>query len=287
MSDTGGVNDLDPEAALSREVYAYFGLAYYLSECVHRGLVNVYAVLPFTPKTATRPRIEERTMTAERWTLGELVTHTKPLLPVELHSRMDWTVQKRNFLAHGFWYERIHLMSSETGKNELLAELQQAENQFRQLNEDIDATVFAHWRQLGITDAHLEEAINEVRNGVPEEATPTRAIPKTEETIEMKRVWVLQGRGSSTLMFQSTADEIWQLCDVGLGWCYSEPDSSWKPFDELTLPAKIVARPKSAKPWSYKLHVSTGALICVGLDEKSGKYTWRIERTSPKGPNGR
>jgi hypothetical protein len=35
----------DGDAEEHREVYARFGLAYSLAECVHRGLVNVFAYL--------------------------------------------------------------------------------------------------------------------------------------------------------------------------------------------------------------------------------------------------
>jgi len=42
---------------LIREVYAHFDRAYYFSECVYRGLVQVLAT---AGADLTRPRIEER-----------------------------------------------------------------------------------------------------------------------------------------------------------------------------------------------------------------------------------
>lgn len=64
----------------------------------------------------------------------------------------------------------------------------------------------------------------------------------------------------------------------------TEPASSGRPLEKLNahLPARIVARPKSAKPWSYKLHVSPGAFICVERDEVRRTFIWRLERQAPR-----
>lgn len=51
---------------LIRKVYAYFGRAYYFSECVYRGLVQVLAT---AGEGLTRPRIEERFKALEQKTL--------------------------------------------------------------------------------------------------------------------------------------------------------------------------------------------------------------------------
>ena len=52
-------DELDDD--LIREVYASFGLAYYLSECLHRELCMILA-WPELPSRdlITRPRVEER-----------------------------------------------------------------------------------------------------------------------------------------------------------------------------------------------------------------------------------
>jgi len=46
---------------LIREMYARFGLAYYQSECLHRGLCIILAWSGLPPRDLiTRPRVEER-----------------------------------------------------------------------------------------------------------------------------------------------------------------------------------------------------------------------------------
>src|SRR4051812_17630839 len=84
------------------EVYARFGLAYYMTECVHRALVHVVAMLPFDKATAARPRIEEHMRVAEQKTFGQLVPRAKEILDGNLHNSLEWALAQRNFLAHRF-----------------------------------------------------------------------------------------------------------------------------------------------------------------------------------------
>lgn len=67
--DTQGSEDLH------REVYARFGLAYYYSEVLHRGLCNLLTALTFRgPEDITRPRFGEVMAEVFSLTLGQLRT---------------------------------------------------------------------------------------------------------------------------------------------------------------------------------------------------------------------
>ena len=227
--------DLSPDEDLTREAYARFGLAYYMTECVYRGLVHMFAILPFGPTDATRPRIEERMKAAEQMTLGELVSNTRSLLPADLRASLDWALTTRNFFAHGFWFERIHLMTTENGKEQLISELTQATDRMRGLNQALDALTFAHMRRLGATEEHLAIAFQESAHA-PVEPLPTRGIPRAEETVGITAAWVITEGDRSTLVLRDVDGEMWQLCDAGLGWHYSaEPSASWRPFDKLNV----------------------------------------------------
>ena len=107
--DTQGSEDLH------REVYARFGLTYYYSEVLHRGLCNLLTVLTFRgPEDITRPRFEEVMAEVFSLTLGQLRTRLQPHLSSLLLSELDACLEKRNFLAHHFWFEKCHLMVSES-----------------------------------------------------------------------------------------------------------------------------------------------------------------------------
>ena len=64
-------DELDDD--LIREVYARFGLVYYLSECLHRELCMILAWSELPSRDLiTRPRVEERLAYAFSLTLGDV-----------------------------------------------------------------------------------------------------------------------------------------------------------------------------------------------------------------------
>lgn len=269
--------DVTDDEALTREVYARFGLAYYMTECVHRGLVQVVALLGIDRLGVTRPRIEERMKVAGSMTFGELAPQAKALVPAALHGSLDWALAKRNFLAHGFWYERIHMMSSADGQEQLVDELTDTTERLQELSRILDDITFEHLRAHGFTQEMFEAAFAHAKLN-PVEPFPQRRVPKTEERIEIMKAWSVRADdGGAVLVLEDATGDRWQLCDVGLGWCYlDEADGGWTPFAKLGLPAHVVARPKNAKSWDYKLHVSSGSLIAVRRMD-SGRIEWRIE----------
>ena len=67
---------------LTKEVYARFGLAYYLSECLHSQLCITYVSLGFRgPKDAIRPRVEQKMKWASRQMMGPLVEAIRIAVP--------------------------------------------------------------------------------------------------------------------------------------------------------------------------------------------------------------
>jgi hypothetical protein len=272
MPDTQGLD----EEALTKEVYACFGLAYYMTECVHRGLVQSIALLPLNKLSATHPRIEERFGTYEKLTFGPLVTLAKEVLPSALHETLDWALARRNFLAHGFWFERIHQMYSRESKHGLIEELEATAELLRTLNHAIDDLVLAHQRSLGMTDEAWDAVMKE-SSEAPPDPVPRRKLPKLGERIEFLRAWVVTIGPSVNLILEDTLGERWQLCDAGLGWSFLEPsEGTWTELLKLKLPGGIVARPRDARPWDYTLLVSTGTKITVEPGGATAGFRWGV-----------
>jgi hypothetical protein len=163
-----------------REVYARFGLAYCLAECVHRGLVSAFAYLPYDRTTAPRPWIEERFQRASAMTLGELATQTKPGLPDGHHGLLEWAVTRRNHLAHGLWYERTHEMLDVAGRQRLVAFLEETADRLEDLNREVEAVVMAHLESLGVTPEMLQQAMTEVTGHPPDPPLDRRPGPTSE-----------------------------------------------------------------------------------------------------------
>ena len=92
---------------LIKETFAEFGLTYYHSEALCKGLGIFYVLMSFKDTSdVTRPRLEEKLVEAGALTLGIVIEKVKPLISSNLQNRLDQALDKRNYLAHQFWYER-------------------------------------------------------------------------------------------------------------------------------------------------------------------------------------
>ena len=195
------------DSELIREVYARFGLAYYQSECLHRGLCMVYAIsgLP-PPDLITRPRVEERLALAYSLTLGDVAAKLANLLPHELNIETQKAVEMRNFLAHEFWFERAPLMFDADKIPHLIAELDEYAETFVRLDAQVSDWSVPRMRELGITDDLTQDYQRRLLAGEAEEPLPDRqTVRKLEKKLgkrqQLIRVWqlALKDRGRSLI----------------------------------------------------------------------------------------
>ncbi len=143
--------------ALIKEVYASFGLAYYMSECVYRGLIQVLAV---AGPCLSRPRVEERFKVLEEKTMGPLIAEAKTIVPPDLHSALDWALERRNFLAHCFWFENLQQLAHHEGMKHLVFELMGDVEQFKHLGRALDYIAFT---KLGVDQDTLQQCIEQAK----------------------------------------------------------------------------------------------------------------------------
>jgi hypothetical protein len=247
---------------LVRDAYAHFGLAYYLAECVFHGLVQVLAT---SGVAITRGAFEERLRALSRQTLGPLVEVAKGELPADVHAELDRVVERRNFLAHGFWYERIDAMLTVDGIKTLIDELVEDQKLFARFSNLTDQVVDERLRKVGLPDARLQAVLEDARLGKALDPLPDRPLPRRGASMRINRAWFVP---AGNLVFEDDAGNMWQPCDLGLGWHVGEREpQTWQPasFSRL-LPATVVARPKDAQPWTYTLAFSTGFELQVFLE---------------------
>jgi len=270
------------------ELYARFGLAYYHSECLHRGLCIVLA-LSTLPRCdlITRPRVEERLAYAFSLTLGEVTRKLKGVLPAEQFRELQQAVDKRNFLAHHFWFERAHLMFSIENIPQLIDELDQYSELFNRLDEQTSRWFESKRRELGLTDKVLQEYQSRILSGQFEEPLPDKqTVQELEKKLNRRqrliRVWEFTlDNGKRPLVFELVDGSLWQLCDVGLGWTrFQEIGSNWTEHPDIKpyLPADILPRPKDARPWDYEFSLSKGAVLWVKPGRQKKTFKWGIRK---------
>jgi hypothetical protein len=271
----------EPTDELIKELYARFGLAYYQSECLHRKLCNAYVLAPFSgPDGITGPRVDERMVEAFAMTLGQVVDAIRPWASAELQELLDEAVDRRNALAHRFWFERCHLMFSEEGAVQLIAELQADSEFFALTDAKVEAEFADQAARLGLADHSRQMRFEEMlKRGEEWKEPATQRRLKKHATIA--RVWdVPVSDAQSTLIFELQDGSLWQLSDVGLAWTrFSTPSDDWtenpriKPF----LPTVTNPRPGVPGSWSYELLLGQAARIVVRLSQRRARaFTWHL-----------
>lgn len=265
-----------------KEVYALFGAAYYHSECLHRKLCHGYAILSFQhKKDITGPRVEEKLVRAYSFTLGRVLEEIKEIVPDDLYHRLLEGVEKRNFLAHHFWFEHIHLMFSIQGLQEMQQELSELMNLFMNLDSEVRFYFEPKMHALGLPYELLQQNMEEIMAGQPLDPLPNTRLPRKQE--RLIRAWdVPTPDGQITLIFESDDRALWQFCDVGLGWTrFDRIAPDWKPNGVLMqyLPAIITPRPVLQKPWDYSFELGKKAILWVKPGAKEKTFRWGVKQS--------
>jgi len=279
-------NPDEPASELIREMYARFGLAYYHSEVLHRGLCILSALSDQPEKElVTRLRIEECLAHAFSLTFGIIITELKEKIPAELSTELDEACKKRNFLAHHFWYERNHLMFRTADVEHLISELGEYSDLFCLLNEQISKLTSRYNQRIGLTDQVLEESFNRIMSGNVRPPFPDSKIARDREKRLSKkqcllRVWEFAlPEGGKPLVFEMQDGAFWQLCDIGLGWTeFENIEPHWieQPIIKPYLPAEILPRPKNIKPWEYEFPLKDSAILWIKPGRKPQTFSWGI-----------
>ena len=282
----------EPDDDLIREMYARFGLAYYQSECLHRGLCIVFAWTGLPSRDLiTRPRVEERLAQAFALTLGDVSAKLEGVLPPELAGEIREAVATRNFLAHHFWFERAHLMFSVNNVRQLISELDGYAEMFDRLDARVSEWSEPTRQRLGLTDEVLQESLERTLAGKGDEPLPDKqAVRELEKKLSRRqrliRAWEFSLEdGRRPLIFELADGSLWQLSDVGLGLTrFQEIGQGWTehPAIKPHLPAEILPRPQDTAPWDYEFTLSDGAVLWVKPGRQKATFRWgmRVPKAS-------
>lgn len=285
-------DSLEPTSDDVKEVYARFGLAYYHAEVLYRGLCNLYCESQVPPSgPVTRHRVEEHLRTASEMTLGQLLPRLQTILPPELNERMAVALERRNFIAHHFWYEHAHLMPSLSGIESMVAELTQDTDLFRELDKEVEKIIEPLHTRVRMTPEFIVTVLEEIKSGKAEALEPLHGqrMPKKQETV-VNAFNVPTESGHTVLVFETDDGLLWQLCDGGLGWSpYDQVDPLWPKAPKFTglFPVKINPRPKAAAPWIFEIPFGTRATLAVYPGKRAGQVIYDLRTQGKPGPDGK
>lgn len=268
--------------SLIKEVYTRFGLSYYLAEVLHRGLCNAYVFLSFEKaEQVTKPRIEEKFAFAFSLTLGQVIREVEDFLPSQLAIKLHVALDRRNFLAHHFWFERVHLMYNPQGLDQMLQELEEMSDLFNQLDEQINEYIKTRRSEFGVTNDVISTIMNDLISGNLEEPLMSQRRLKKQE--RLVNIWDVEVTSNLvTQIFEMEDGTFWQLCDVGLGWSrFITVEDDWRQNEKVQeyLPARINPRPAISQPWEYEFRLKKRMVLWVKPGKREKSYTWGLKKS--------
>jgi hypothetical protein len=164
------------EDAEVRDVYAHFGLAIYLAQCLEHELVNALVYVSLLPDAVkVRPKRGEWIATFDSFmdrnfqlTLGQLIARLRSAstLPGDLEEGLGRALTLRNYLAHAFFRERAEDFVTSRGRRAMTSELREAQAVFLESSEQLELVMKSIRSKSGISDEVIEKHVAEYLKSV-------------------------------------------------------------------------------------------------------------------------
>lgn len=160
-----------------KTVYAHYGLAFYLAQCLERGLASAFIFLDLIPQKYRTVHTREAlyaqfdafmSLNFEK-TLGGLIRnlHDATTVPPELKDKLTQALKCRNWLAHHFFWERVDEFMSDSGRNSMIHELEEAQKLFQITDDLLGQTIKPIREKHGVTDEILEKFLTDYLAQIP------------------------------------------------------------------------------------------------------------------------
>jgi hypothetical protein len=160
------------ESDQTRDVYAHFGLAVYLAQCLEQSIFLHLMFVDHFPKAISKHWSREEWAAAFdsfesrelSQTLGKLIRRLKEAgQPTEsIRTRLEDALRKRNWLVHGYFSDRATHFFSERGRSSMIEELQAAQAVFRHAAHEIDSVTRPIAHKYGLTDHVWDEMMKQM-----------------------------------------------------------------------------------------------------------------------------
>ena len=143
-----------------KDVYAYFGLASYLSQCFEMDLGNILLIHHgLTHSMVTLDDLLNLEKSLIRKTLGTVLSAVRKVVSFNpaAETLLETALLKRNYLTHHYFREHAVDMLSHDGRAKIISELQGICDVFRDVSALATVIAQATGRLAGITDAIVED----------------------------------------------------------------------------------------------------------------------------------
>lgn len=144
------------EHALTREMYAHFGLAAYLSQVFEKGIANLLSAHMYHEKKGkwSKKQYHAAIDNLDKNTLGQLLSTLKKYIEFDKNTEkfVLKAQEKRNYLVHNYFWENAAKIMFDDGKREIIQDLEQYQKIFKQADEIISEFYEIYFKASGISE---------------------------------------------------------------------------------------------------------------------------------------
>lgn len=151
---------MDSEGFNTREVYAYYGVAMFMCQCIERGLASMMcAVFPPKDRISSREMYDDLLSSHFEKTLGQLINKLRKHVnvPEEMIVTLSKVLNIRNNLAHNYFFEKARIFMRDEGKLEMAKELQETIVFLESVDKQMNVLVEDWLKERGASVDYLKE----------------------------------------------------------------------------------------------------------------------------------
>jgi hypothetical protein len=159
-------DSLDDENYHLREVYAHFGVAVYQAQVLEHGVVNLLSQTEIMKEATSQAEYDKLVAVSLTRTLGFLAKRLGSVLATDetLLGDLREAIERRNYLVHRYWRERVQLTHTARGRNRIIEELDSISDHFASIDQRLEAMTFQYGETSGsVSRADVEALIRRER----------------------------------------------------------------------------------------------------------------------------
>lgn len=159
-----------------KEVYAHFGLAMYVAQCVEQSIILLLIFHDFFPKNIASKIHLNPKLWADRYdefeeivsskTMGRLIKHlmrVKELTKPDLTS-LQAALEKRNWLAHSYFSQNAQYFTFEEGRQKMVKELEECRDSLGDVDVMLMKSIDLLCKKYGMSEEQFERIKEEIVN---------------------------------------------------------------------------------------------------------------------------
>lgn len=143
----------EPDYDDPKDIYAFFGLAYYCAQVLEQGVVNLAVALRVGNRREFSSKdINELYERIDKNTFGKVFAEVcrSAGLPRELERSLRFALEKRNYLAHSFFVTHANDMRTKAGRSKMINELRGMIGFIKTLDQQLDEHWIDAFRRVGL-----------------------------------------------------------------------------------------------------------------------------------------